>query len=241
MQQLRILYQDDHLIAVDKPSGLQVHPPERRVLGEFGKTAGPHFTALSLLKKQSGKWIYPVHRLDRATSGVLLFALTSEAASKIQKQFQRREIKKTYIAVVRGWTNDHGQIDSPLKNAIDTLAPLEAVTEYETLYKFELPFSTPQHPTSRYSIVKAMPLTGRYHQIRRHFKHLSHPLIGDTVYGDGKHNRIFRELTGSTGLYLKAYSLEFLHPYTQEKITLKSKWGHFWHRLFELANLCPYL
>ena len=229
--QLRILYQDDYLIAIDKPAGLQVHPPEGGV--------GPIQNALHLLKKQTGKWLYPIHRLDRATSGVLLFAFSSEVSGMMQAQFKEKRIRKTYVTMVRGWTKDFESILAPLKSEHHTDVVIEAHTDYETLYRFELPSPVGRYQTARYSLLRVTPHTGKFHQIRRHMKHLSHPIVGDTVYGDGRHNRLWRELTQTSVMFLKAHSLEFLHPKTDERVFLRSKWNGYWHKAFDQAGFCP--
>lgn len=231
MQQLRVLYQDDDFIAVEKPAGLQVHPSERRT----------KWTALGILKKQTGKWIYPVHRLDQATSGVLLFAFSSEMANAFQKKFKDKTIKKTYVTIIRGWLtenpNEKIELKHPLKKENGSIVDSE--THFENIFNFEIAEPSSKFKTSRYSIVKVIPKTGRFHQIRRHLKHLSHPIIGDTVYGDGKQNQIWRNRTGDQGLYLKAYSIEFTHPKTGENIYLRSRYNGFWQRGFDLSGVCP--
>jgi tRNA pseudouridine65 synthase len=236
MQKLRILFQDEHLVIVDKPAGMLVHPPEDSSLHRFTANQA---TVLKLLKAQIGKWIYPVHRLDAATSGVLVLALTSEMAGRLQKIFQTQEVKKTYLALVRGYTEISGEINSALSADDEGVTLQEALTVYETLFQFELPIAQGNHQTARFSLVGVNPKTGRYHQIRRHFKRISHPLIGDTVHGDGKQNRIWRELTGDILLYLKAYSIEFFHPVTSERIKVNSRWSGSWQKVFDRAGICP--
>jgi tRNA pseudouridine65 synthase len=182
------------------------------------------------VKEQTGKWVYPVHRLDRATSGVLLFALSSEVASLMSLKFQAQEMRKTYYCVVRGWVTEPGWVDHPLDGR-------ESVTEFAPLARLELPHAVGRYPSARYSLVEVNLLTGRTHQIRRHFAHLSHPLIGDTVYGDGKHNQFFRDVLGVKALLLKAYSLEFQHG--DRSLRVVSRWSQPWHTLFDLFGACP--
>lgn len=236
---LRILYQDEHLVAVDKPAGFHVHPPEDETL-----RISPNFNSLHLLKKQLGKYLYPVHRLDRATSGVLIFALQSETARLIAKLFQNRQIKKTYYCVVRGWTSaESGTIDRPLaqKKGGEVSSPkVPALTNYTRVAHVELPIAVGRYSTARYSLVRVEPVTGRMHQIRRHFASISHPLIGDTVYGVGEHNRVFRQNLGISGLLLKAYSLELQHPVTGEMLQVTARWNGIWHKVFDLFGQCPY-
>jgi len=238
MQKLRILYQDDYLVAVDKPAGIMVHPPEDPALHRF---MGRQPTVLRLLRDQLGKYVYPVHRLDSATSGVLVMALESGIAAKLQATFKNNDLQKTYCAMVRGYTDEFGIIDSPLSIDDEGETLQEAKTHYETLFRFELPIANGVHASSRFSMVKVEPVTGRYHQIRRHFKRISHPLIGDTIHGDGKQNRIWRELTHDSVLYLKAYSLSFPHPISGEKIQFHSRWNGQWQKVFDQAGACPLL
>jgi tRNA pseudouridine65 synthase len=232
--QLRILYQDESIIAVDKPAGFHVHPPEdtRHKIPKMQNT-------LFVLGRQIDAKLYPVHRLDRATSGVLVFALSSESASGLARQFGAGTVEKTYYAVTRGWTEDRGEITHPLKAEHDETLLRESLTEYETIGRIELPVPVAPHPTSRYSLVRVHPRTGRMHQIRRHFRHLSHPLIGDSIYGDNDHNKLFRERLGGRALLLKAQEIRFTHPMTGEAMRITGKWNQPWHQLFDLFGLCP--
>lgn len=229
---LRVLYQDPALVAVDKPAGFQVHPPE----GGKHRVSSQQ-NCLAILSRQLGRYVYPIHRLDRATSGVLLFALEPGVAGDLGRQFSSREIEKTYFAVARGWVPERGRIDHVLKTE---RGDQEAVTRFELLARIELPYSSGRHPSSRYSMVRAEPETGRMHQIRRHFTREAHPLIGDTRYGDGRHNRIFRDEVQIPGLLLKAHALAFRHPVTGERIRVVSRWEGRWHRIFELFGICPF-
>ncbi|MFP5504612.1 MAG: tRNA pseudouridine(65) synthase TruC [Gammaproteobacteria bacterium] len=210
---LNILYRDDQLIAIDKPAGLLVH----RSLIDRHETR----FAVQLLRDQIGRRVYPVHRLDKPTSGVLLFALSEDAARRMGATFETDAVRKTYLAVVRGYTEEHGHIDYPLREERDRMTdaladpdkPAQpAITDYRRLATLELPVTDGRHPTSRYSLLAVAPRTGRRHQIRRHMKHLFHPVIGDTTHGDGRHNRIFREHLHCRRLLLTALELRFPHP-----------------------------
>ena len=225
---LRILYQDERLVAIDKPAGFHVHPPE-----DERHRISRSTNCLQLLRKQISSYLYPVHRLDGATSGVLLFALDREAAANIQTQFQSREIAKTYYAVVRGWVEPAGKIEYALNE-------MESSTSFSRIATVELPVAVGRYATSRYSLVQVKPETGRMHQIRKHFSHLRHPLIGDTIYGDGLHNRFFREKIAGSGLFLKAHSLSFKHPSSEKRIQLIARWNHTWHEAFDLFGVCPF-
>jgi tRNA pseudouridine65 synthase len=218
---LTVLHQDDSVVAVSKPAGLLVHrsPIDARET-RF---------ALQLVRNQLRRTLFPVHRLDKPTSGVLLFALSSDAARSLAKAFERGEVRKTYLAVVRGVLPAHGSIDYGLREDKDlpgSLAaredkpPQAARTDYERLAEVELPFATRRHPTSRYSLATASPLNGRNHQIRRHFKHIFHPIVGDTTFGDGSHNRLFREHLGCSRMLLHAARLVFPHPQTGTLLTI---------------------
>lgn len=200
---LTILYRDDNYIAVDKPSGLQVH---RSWISEENE----HFL-LQQLRDQIGQRVYIIHRLDRPTSGVILFALSSEAARAMCGVFERRRLEKTYLAIARGYCDEQGHIDYPLREEPDK--PLQdAVTDYRTLATVELPIPVGRYNTARYSLVEIKPLTGRSRQIRKHFHHIFHPLIGDTSHGEGRHNRLFRERFAVQRLLLHAWKLSFRHP-----------------------------
>ena len=238
---IRIYYQDEHLVVIEKPALFQVHTPVE--YARAGKIVRKN-NVLLLLRKQLEKEVFTIHRLDRATSGVMLFSFSSEFAKQVQKKFIAREVRKTYICLVRGWTKDSGMIDQPLSKNLDDGAMLEAVTQYETLYRFELPYSLGRYEKERYSLLMVHPITGRTHQIRRHFRAISHPLIGDTVHGDGKHNRLWRELLKQRGgaqnyLFLKAYSFEMNHPITGEALKFKTRWNKNWMGMFELTGFCP--
>jgi tRNA pseudouridine65 synthase len=193
-----VLFRDEILLAMDKPSGLAVHRGAAR----------DRVFALQIVRDQVGQRVYPVHRLDRATSGVLLFALDPATARRMQETFETGEVEKRYLALVRGIPPELGVIDHPVPKDEDG-PRVPAVTEFRRLAVFE-----------RYALIEARPLTGRRHQIRRHFKHISHPLIGDVRYGKGEHNRLFRERFGLHRLALHAVELTFPHPGTGELLRI---------------------
>jgi tRNA pseudouridine65 synthase len=229
----RILFETPDFVAVDKPHGFHVHPPE-----DARFRVGKSVNGLAILRDQLGKYVYPVHRLDRSTSGVLLYALSSEAASKLAGLFSERAIEKTYYALVRGATREQGEIDSPL--AEEDRPAVAARTRFERLATCELDWANDRFPTSRYSLVRVTPETGRYHQIRRHLRRENHPIVGDSVYGDGVHNRHWREEIGRRYLFLKAYSIAFRSPFDGSAISIKSQWNSEWLRVFEKFGVCPY-
>ncbi len=212
---LSILHHDPSLIAISKPPGLLVH----RSAIDRHETRN----AMTLLRDQIGRPVFPVHRLDKPTSGVLLFALDSDTARLMGRLFAENHINKTYLAVVRGHTAAADTIDYPLVEEPDKLTDAlampdkpaqSAVTHYERLAATELPYPVGRYPTCRYSLLKVTPATGRKHQIRRHMKHIFHPVIGDTTHGDGRHNRFFREQLDCPRLLLAATHLSFYHPHS---------------------------
>lgn len=220
---LEILYQDEWLVAVNKPAGMLVHKSE---MDKYELV-----NAQQVLRNQLKTRIYLLHRLDKPTSGVLLFALSREMARDMSRAFEEKQTVKTYLVIVRGYTDERGIIDYPLtkmwdkmtdQQAIKDAPPQPAVTEYERLATIELPFQVAKHPTTRYSLIKVKPLTGRNRQIRRHMKHIFHHVVGDTTHGDGKHNAFFRQQFGCQRLLLHATQLEFVHPVTQQSICIKA-------------------
>ena len=230
--QFRILFQDDSLVVIEKPSGISVHP-------QMGRTLDSENNVVKDLRDQMGKWVYPVHRLDRSTSGVLVMAFSGDIASKLQDQFKSNNVRKFYVALARGWLAECGTIDTPLTKGLDGGSEVTAITHFENLLKFELPHSIGIHPTSRYSLLGVTLETGRLHQIRRHLRRIAHPIVGDTVHGDGKNNKLWRSLTQEKHLYLMAYSLEFNHPITDERLYFHTRWNSYWHQVFDLAGFCP--
>lgn len=220
-----IIEQTANWVALVKPSGFHVHPPEDR----FHKVPREKII-LHQLRDQLNTYVYPVHRLDGGTCGVLLMALNKETAGYLAGQFQGRKVKKLYHAAVRGWAQDEGSIEIPLE--LDSTGDLvEAKTDYRTLARIEFPIPVGRrHSTARYSLVEATPHTGRYHQIRRHLNRIAHPILGDATHGDSHHNRFFREQIGIQGLCLKAHELEFESP-DRGWIRLESPDPEKWQRI----------
>ena len=214
---LEIIYEDAQYVAINKPNGLLVH---RTRIAEEKKEF-----ALQLLRDQLGYRLYPLHRLDRGTSGVLLFAKTPAAAAPLVQAFAERQPDKTYFAVVRGYTPEVGTINNPIRPDKDHAhkEAQEAITHYTRLATVELPIPVGPYQTARYSLVKIKPETGRMHQIRKHFAHLRHYIIGDKKHGDWRHNRMFLEELGSASLLLHAAALQFEHPFTKAIITIKAQ------------------
>ncbi|GAB4107735.1 tRNA pseudouridine(65) synthase TruC [Echinicola sediminis] len=212
MMELPILFEDDHYVAVNKPAGMMVHKSSIAMDDE------PVY-AMQTLRDQIGQKVYPLHRIDRPTSGVLWFAKYSEAVLPLQELFTSKNIKKYYLAVVRGYTKEkEGLIDHPLKKKLKKELQ-EAQTEYLSLGQVEIPYqSSPRHETSRYSLVRAYPLTGRMHQIRRHFAHERNYIIGDNTHGDNRQNLFFRTHFHLHHMLLHAWSTQFIHPFTSQPV-----------------------
>jgi tRNA pseudouridine65 synthase len=238
MQQLRVLHSDESLIVFEKPAGLSVHPSEHAIRLGLKRT---EIDVIRILRSQTGRSVYPVHRLDRATHGVMVMAFDGGTAGLLQEQFKSGEIEKKYLLMCRGWVSDGGLIDLPLESDPDQESVVfqDARTDYETLCRFEIPVSCGRYSSSRFSLVQATPRTGRYHQIRRHFKKLAHPLIGDSMHGDGRQNRIWREILSDNRLFLMAWTLQFRHPKTGERMKFRARFAKFWHPVFERAGVCP--
>ena len=229
---LTILYRDEHIIAVNKPAGMLVH---RSWLDR-------HETVfvMQTLRDQIGQHVFPVHRLDRPTSGVLLFALNRETANLLCLQFEDKRVDKYYLAVVRGYLLGTNCINHPLKVKLDKIADefahqdkeaQSAVTFYQGLRTVEMPYAAGRYSTGRYSLVRLIPRTGRKHQLRRHMKHIFHPILGDTQYGDLHQNRTLAEHTGCSRLMLHAQSLSFTHPISNQPINIQAGLDEQWERL----------
>ena len=200
-QPLLILHQDNDLVAINKPSGLLVHrSPIDKHETRF---------AVQQLRNQIGQHVYPLHRLDKPTSGVLVFALSSESASFYSQQFREHQIAKTYLALVRGYGPGQMSIHHELSDEADDYAGIkaggdakEALTHVKCLDQFEIPLEVDRYPTTRLSLMQCEPITGRKHQIRRHLKHIGHPIVGDSRHGKGLLNRACEAYFGVGRLWL---------------------------------------
>ena len=222
---LRRLYEDARLLVIDKPAGLLVH---RSTLD-----AHEPDNVLVRLHRESGEWLRPVHRLDKGTSGVLVLARDADAARLLGAAFEAGAVTKRYLALVRGWPQPEGLIDHPL--ARDPERPSAgqptrpALTRWRVLERIEWPFAVDaRHPSARYALVEACPETGRRHQIRRHFKHLGHPLVGDSTHGKGAHNRAVAAWLGVARLWLHAASIVLAHPDGDHALALEAAPGDEW-------------
>lgn len=229
---LPLLYRDDDLLVVDKPAGLLVHPS--------ALDAHNSDTALARLRRQLGpggpRFLAPAHRLDRGTSGVLVFAVHADAARQLGAAFAQNQVDKRYLGLVRGWPLAHQHIEHPL--AHDPERPSQgqphrpASTQVTRLARVEWPWAVDsRHDRTRHALVLAQPEQGRRHQIRRHLKHISHPLLGDATHGKGPHNRALAAALGLDRLWLHALSLQLTHPRTGATLTLTAPPGPEWQAL----------
>ncbi|MDZ4851144.1 MAG: pseudouridine synthase [Pirellulaceae bacterium] len=224
---LNILYRDEHFVAVDKPPGMIVHRGSNSI--------GDQPVLLQTLRDQIDCLVYPVHRLDQPTSGVILFGLNPKAAATMVDLFTRRLVAKYYQAFVRGWLHRDMRLRIPLVSSDDdvrshrssTISPAKqsAETHLTTIRWYELPNCAETHRTGRFSLVEARPKTGRWHQIRRHLKHIAHPIIGDFRHGDDRYNRWFELNYVTNRLMLAACYLEFRHPFTGQRIAIRAPRG----------------
>ena len=237
MRSLPVLYHDEQLVAVNKPSGLLVH---RSAIDRYETE-----NAMKIVRDQVGQWVFPVHRLDKATSGVLVFALDRETARLMTTLFADAKVSKTYLAVVRGFISEADRINYPLKDRWDKMTDQkadrekpgkEAVTDYQRVATAELPYPVGRYASARFSLVQASPRTGRNHQIRRHMKHVFHPIINDTTYGDGKQNDFFRRHFQCRRLLLHARSISFSHPCTDQLLHIGAPLDEAFNRLLEILH-----
>ncbi len=222
---LDILYEDDVLLAVDKPAGLLVH--------RSGIAADETDFLIERVQAQTGANAYLAHRLDRATSGVVLLAKTREVAGALGRQFMDRRVTKRYLAVVRGWPAAEGVIDYALPDVRERSPRKPALTAWRLLATTIVPIALGRYPEQRYALVEARPQTGRYRQIRKHFHHASHPVIGDTSHGRGDHNRLWRVHFGVHRLLLHAWRLELEHPLSGTPLRLCAPPDAVWRSVLE--------
>ena len=195
-----LLFVDEHIVVAMKPSGLLVHRG----------WDNDDDVAMFRVRDAIGAYVFPVHRLDRGTSGALVFARHKEAATVLAQAFEASQIEKTYLALVRGTPPDEGTIDYPIQRSEDG-PRVPALTHFRTLGRSDI---------ARCSLVAVMPATGRLHQVRRHMRHIDHPLVGDVRHGSGIINREYRTSYGLHRLALHAWSIAFAHPVTGERVSV---------------------
>lgn len=225
-----ILFRDEHLMVVNKPAGVPVHGS--RML------EGRPDTLLALARAATGRMVHAAHRLDRPVSGALLMAFDREILASLGQAFEQRRVQKRYLAVVRGWTEQEGQVDHPLRPPRDERREgdeaREALTRFRQIARVELPFAVHPYATARYSLLELRPETGRRHQLRRHMKHISHHLVGDTTYGKGAHNQLFRDEFECERLLLHSRSLAFEHPVSGQEMKVTAPLDHAFERVARL-------
>lgn len=225
-----MLYQDDFLLVLNKPAAVPMHGS--RML------EGRPPTLLAMAREQTGRMVHAVHRLDRPVSGAVMLTFDKNTLAQMSTEFENRRVAKKYLAVARGWTMEEGLIDYSLLPPRDERRgdeqAREATTRLKRLAKTELPIAIHPYQTARYSLLQLVPETGRRHQLRRHMKHISHHLVGDTTYGRGEHNRLFREHFGCQRLLLHSHSLTFNHPSSGEQITVTAPLDTAFDRVMEI-------
>jgi tRNA pseudouridine65 synthase len=223
---LQIIFEDKYLLCLNKPNNVLVHH------AFHSRNVADEDSLLQIIENEKGLKVYPIHRLDRKTSGIILLAKQKEFVSKFQELFTNSEISKTYFGIVRGFSPDEKTIDTPVKGR-DANVHKEALTYLKTLEKVTLNIPVKPYDSSRYSLVELSPKTGRMHQLRVHANKISHPLIGDAKYGDKNHDLMFEENFGWKNLFLHAGKLEFIHPFSLEKLILKASFSKDWIASFE--------
>ncbi|MCI2228499.1 pseudouridine synthase [Polaribacter sp. MSW13] len=223
---LEIIFEDAYIICVNKPNNMLVHH------AHHSRNVADETSLLQLIFQETGLKVYPIHRLDRKTSGIILLAKETHYVSKFQDLFTTNEIQKIYYGIVRGYSPTTKIIDSPVKGR-DANVHKEALTHLKTLEQITLNIPVKPYDSSRYSLVELVPKTGRMHQLRIHMNKISHPLIGDAKYGDKNHDMMFDENFGWKNMFLHAGKLEFKHPFTSEDVLLKATFPVDWKSLFE--------
>lgn len=223
MTAIDLVYEDEALLAVNKPAGLLVH--------RSAIAADERDFLLERLQAQTGTTLYLAHRLDRATSGVVLLAKSREIAGELGRQFMARSVVKTYLAVVRGWPEAEGTIDYALPDVRERSPRKPALTRWRLLATATVPIELGRYPEQRYALIEARPETGRYRQIRKHLHHVSHPVVGDTSHGRGDHNRLWRIHFGVHRLLLHAWRLRLSHPLAATPLTLEAPLDAVWQRV----------
>ncbi|TYP99048.1 tRNA pseudouridine synthase C [Tenacibaculum adriaticum] len=224
-----LIYEDDYIICVGKPNNVVVHH------AHHSRNVADEDSLLQLLHNQYNHKFYPIHRLDRRTSGIILLAKKTEHVAEFQQLFTNNQIHKTYFGIVRGHAPETKIIDSPVKGR-DGKVHKDAETHLKTLHKIVLDIPVKPYDSSRYSLVELQPKTGRLHQLRIHMNKISHPLIGDAKYGDKNHNVMYAENLNCDNLFLHAYSLKFKHPYTGELLHLIADFPEDWVKLLDLFH-----
>lgn len=224
-----ICFEDEFILAIHKANNVLVHH------SSMSRNQAEEKSLVQLLFDQFQQHFYPIHRLDRKTSGIILFAKKKEFVAPFQELFVTNQIQKIYYGLVRGYIPESGKIDSPVKGR-DANTHKDALTYFKRLKTVELDIPVHPYPMSRYSLIELAPKTGRLHQLRIHLNKVSHPLIGDPKYGDRFHNRMFETEFGVSKLFLHAKELTFIHPYTQKSQLITAGFSNDWNYLFTKFN-----
>ncbi|WP_317131296.1 pseudouridine synthase [Polaribacter sp. IC073] len=223
---MKVVFEDEYLLCVSKPNNMLVHH------AHHSRNVSEETSLLQWIQEEKGIKVYPIHRLDRKTSGIILLAKETAFVSKFQELFTNNEIEKTYYGVVRGFSPATKTIDSPVKGR-DANVHKEALTYFKTLAQVTLDVPVKPYDSSRYSLVELKPKTGRMHQLRVHTNKISHPLIGDAKYGDKNHDVMFDENFGWKNMFLHAGKLAFKHPFSGEELILKAPYPKDWIAMFK--------
>jgi len=224
-----VIFEDKYILCVSKPNNKVVHH------AHHSRNVAEEVSLLQAIESERGFKTYPIHRLDRKTSGIILLAKEKEYVSKFQELFNANTIQKTYFGLVRGFSPESKTIDSPVKGR-DAKVHKEALTQLKTLANITLEIPVKPYDSSRYSLVELTPKTGRMHQLRVHTNKISHPLIGDPKYGDKNHNLMFEANFNCKNLFLHAGKLEFIHPFNEEKLLLIADFPKDWSTIFTAFN-----
>ncbi len=222
---IQVIFEDKYVLCVSKPNNMVVHH------AKHSRNVADETSLLQFIFDEKGLRTYPIHRLDRKTSGIILLAKQKEFVSNFQELFTNNQIQKSYFGILRGFSPESKIIDSPVKGR-DANVHKEALTYLKTLAQITLTIPVKPYHTSRYSLVKLSPKTGRMHQLRVHMNKISHPLIGDPKYGDKNHNTMFETNFNCKNLFLHAGQLEFTHPFTDKQLNLKSSFPKDWLLIF---------
>ena len=223
-----ILYEDAYCLAVNKPNNMLVHHSHQ------ARNLTETVSLVEWLRDTCHQVAYPIHRLDHKTSGIVLFCKDKQFVSAFQNLFDTQQIEKNYLALVRGHIFGEGIINSPVKNERGNYK--EAETHYKSIEHYTLEIAVEPYPTSRYTLIKFTPKTGRTHQLRIHANKLAHPIIGDPKHGNRHHNHMFIEQMQLPNLFLHAHRLSFIHPFTQESIVLEAPLPEFWKSFKQKVN-----
>lgn len=221
IDKIEIIYEDDHLLVVNKPNNFLIHQ------SHYARNIKEP-TLLDKLAEQYVKPLYPIHRLDHKTSGILLLSKEKDYVAEFQRLFTDNRIAKHYYAILRGFVDERFEVDSPVKNN-DTGIYKDALTYGECLHQIELAIPVHPYERSRYSLVKLSPQTGRMHQLRIHMNKISHPIIGDYRYGDRFHNRMYETEFGCNYMFLHAGELLFKHPFSKKELHLRAEFPEDWN------------